>query len=182
MEIASLRGVGTGSEWGWIAKLYLKGDQSAPINAFYNELVLAVANGGTISYDVIITPESITVGGGSQPSYANVNFFCDNQKSGGFDQEGGAASYGSATFPIATTSTQHVVIDVQTSGPKVADDGLAHFLGFTDSMQVGLGSSFNNADGFKYYIDNFSVTAIPEPTSVMLAGLASLTILVRRRR
>jgi hypothetical protein len=43
MEIASTKGA-VGGEFGWIAKLFLNSGQAAPVNAFYNELVLAVAS------------------------------------------------------------------------------------------------------------------------------------------
>ena len=170
MKITNLNA--TGGRFAWIAKYFTNSGQGGDQLAIYNELTAAIANGGTISYDVIVEAPHFT---GVAPGFFQVNLFADNQV-GGFDQEYDVP--GTVTVP----STTNFSIQIQTSGVAVNDDNLANFRGGTGNLQFGFGSNYSNSDSLTYYVDNFAVTAVPEPSALALGGLAGLVLLHRRRR
>ncbi len=162
----------TGSRFAWITKYFTNSGQSGAQLAIYNELTSAIANGGTISYDVIVETPHFT---GTAPGFFQVNLFADNQV-GGFDQEYDVP--GTVTVPSVTNYS----IQIQTAGARVNNDDLASFLGSTGNLQFGFGSNYSNSDSLTYYVDNFTVTAVPEPSSLLAAcGLFGVALLRRRR-
>ncbi len=168
------------NKFSWVTKYFTNSGQSGAQLAIYNELVAARLNGGTISYDVTIPLNAVTVGAGTPPSFAQVNFFADNQN-GVFDQEYNVPG---VPVPVIAATTVTYTLNIQTAGGTYNnDDDQAYFLNSNPNgnLQFGLGSNFDNADGFSYYVDNFKVSAVPEPACAALLGLAGL-LLVRRKR
>lgn len=165
----------TVSNFAWIVKYFTNAGQTGIKLAVYNELTLAMVNGGTISYDVTYqTADGFT---GGTPSFRQTNFMADNQN-GSFDQEFNAP--GSITIPSTVTYS----MTIQTTGTKVNDDDKVYLLGGTGNLQFGFGSSYSNntsTTSVTYYVDNFKITAVPEPSAWLIAGLGGVFLLRRRR-
>lgn len=165
----------TVSNFAWIAKYFTNAGQTGTKLAVYNELALAMVNGGTISYDVTVQSSDAFTGGA--PSFRQVNFMADNQN-GSFDQEYNVP--GTITIPSAVTYS----MAIQTTGAKVNDDDNAYFLGGIGNLQFGFGSSYSSTTSttsLTYYVDNLKITAIPEVSSLLLTGLGGVFLLHRKR-
>lgn len=163
-----------GGIFGTVAKYFTNSSQSGLKLLAYNELVAAISNGGSISYDVILTSGSVT---GTTPTFAQANYFSDNQN-GAFDRENVKPGFTPAQLVASTT---RITTPIQTTGAQVSNDNLAYFLNSTGALQLGFGSNFDNATNFTYYIDNLTIAAVPEPSSMALLGLGSLLLLRRKR-
>lgn len=159
--------------FGDVAKFFTNNNQTAgSMKALvYSELLSAATNGGTISYDVIFTSTSFT---GTTPGFAEVGLF--SQGGGAFDRE--RVQYNSTQLGASNT---RITVPFSVALPQANNDGAAFIGGNNNSFQLGFASNFNNATNFTYYIDNLTIAAVPEPTSIALLGLGSI-LLARRKR
>ena len=160
-----------------------------------SELQLAVLNGGTLSFDLMIdtTASSSSLVGANGPGWLQPVVIANSTNAGaggvgGWDQNimsGDNLAAGGIPWPT-TNGVESIRISLPimpTAGGTVADDGQLLFdtSGWSE-LHLGInsqGAAFNAP--FTVYIDNLEVTAIPEPSSAMLGAL-SLLGLVRRRR
>ena len=154
----------------------------APGTALGDEMALAFANGGTISYDIRIEGDDINWAGPGRPGVLEVQTTVE-----GDDRDTEVALLG---VPAAgQTQTGTFTADIVagsgnqfngTNGTINYDDGLngngtgTIFIGFKDDGDFITDATF--------YVDNFSVVAVPEPASVALVGIAFFGVVAIRRR
>ena len=84
--------------------------------ALWAELQAAVANGGTISYDVLIEPADVTTSG--SPVWFETVQIANSGGTGGWDQEIIAYGLGAESWPLNTPVTATITSDILFGAPS----------------------------------------------------------------
>jgi hypothetical protein len=93
----------------------------------------------------------------------------------------GSATYNFITPTVAVADT-YAVVGTGLSVNITYDNTLGSLAGDTIALRIsGAGSPNPNAFNNTAWVDNISVTAIPEPSAALLGGLGLLAVLRRRR-
>lgn len=148
--------------------------------AMWAELQLAVINGGTISYDftVVNSDQEYT----APPNWFETVLIGNSGGTGGWDQEVINSGIGGGSWPV--DGTFNVSIPIQpTAGGSVGADG-EFFVDLADrwaNIHMGLNNEGASMSKAVVYFDNITISAVPEPSTLLLGGL-SLAALLRRRR
>lgn len=126
------------------------------------ELMTALTNGGTLTYDIIVETTSVT---GNSPGWFETMYI--GNSSAGWDQtfgggKGQITRYG-GTFPI-TEPILHTVTYTIENASSVASDTIAQFNSSSGWFQINLGLNSQSFDApnnttIKYYIDNIKIDA-----------------------
>ena len=160
--------------------------------ALWNEVKLAAANGGTLSFDIIVVGNEQSLVGDMAPNWfeAVVIGSSTNPGSGGvggWDQEVVNFGLSENNWPIMpNTRTFNTSVNIFSSGLIANNDG-GIFLDTNESggwteLVLGLNNDSSGIDGATAYFDNISVVAsVPEPSSATLLILVSLGLIHRRR-
>lgn len=145
--------------------------------AVYNAIKSAATNGGSLNYTIRFDPSLIVVPG-SQPTFIGVNsFYQTGDVANNFVQNYNTPILGSADFPLTSERTFNVSLPIQGwTTPTVPGNGTgtAWFEPSGGWYKVGFGLNFNNASSAGFYLENMSITAVPEPSGLALAGTAAM--------
>lgn len=134
------------------------------------ELLLALTNGGKLSYTITVETTSLT---GGAPGWFETMYI--GNSSAGWDQTYGAnknqvTAYGS--FPLSTPIVHTVEYDIE-NATSVTSDTFAQFNSTSGWLQVNLGlNSQSNYTAVTYYIDNFTVNANEVVAPVVIPKLS----------
>lgn len=148
--------------------------------AMWAELQLAVINGGTISYDftVVNSDQEYT----APPNWFETVLIGNSGGTGGWYQNIINSGIGGGSWPV--DQTFNVSIPIQpTAGGIVGDDGefFVDLAGGWANIHMGLNNEGASMSKAVVYFDNITISAVPEPSTLLLGGL-SLAALLRRRR
>lgn len=144
--------------------------------AVFNAIKDALANGGSLDYTIRFDPSLIVVPG-LQPTFMGVNtFFQTGDVANNFIQNYNRPILGSSDFPLTTERTFNVSLPIKpwTVANQPADNsntGDAWFNSDGGWFKIGFGLNFDNASSAGVYLDNVTVNAVPEPSSLGAAGL-----------
>ncbi|MDQ8206779.1 PEP-CTERM sorting domain-containing protein [Coraliomargarita sp. SDUM461003] len=144
-----------------------------------DELALAYDFGGTISFDVTIFESDINWVDSDRPGILEFQLTLSGT---GNDTEIGLLSVPSVGNSVTKTVSMSIV---QGSGSQF--NGTNGTINFDDATSGSISFGFKDQNDFissaSFYLDNVTVTAIPEPsTFASLAGLLALGAAVIRRR
>ncbi len=151
--------------------------------ALLAELNSALVNGGTVSYTIYLEQADIT---GSNPDWFETIYI--GNSSAGWDQHFGPAAgqaglYG-GSFPLTSTfsfDVSHPILNA----PAASDMNAQFALGSPwNQIFIGVnsGSIEGGYTGAKIYVDNFTISAVPEPAAASLGLLGIVGLAIRRRR
>ena len=146
--------------------------------AVWAEFQLARQNGGTISYTMTIVPgEQGTLGWFEPIHIANSPSVWDQNFGGSSPM---LTQYGNPSSVVSKDISFSIVV----SDGAPANDGVAQYATATDWQEVMLGLNSGDTDGGggTFYIDNFTVTAVPEPSALLLLCPLVAASALRRRR
>jgi hypothetical protein len=153
----------------------------------YNAIKDAAANGGSLNYRIRFDPSLITAT--TQPTFIGVNsFYQTGDVANNFIQNYNTPVLGSDAFPLTGERLFDISLPIQPwTTPTVPGNGTgnAWFEPSGGWFKVGFGLNFDNATSVGFYLDNMSITAVPEPSSLAGVGLmatAAATAALRRRR
>ncbi|QDT11722.1 PEP-CTERM sorting domain-containing protein [Planctomycetes bacterium K23_9] len=156
----------------------------AAASAIGMELAQAQSSGGTISFDVFVVADDQVGGPGFYQSAAILQSDSNGAaEPGTFSRENEFLSVPSAGSQSFETITYQIVNAANGSPEANNSDGNLHYQGTASGGKIFLG--INNSSGYSsatIYVDNFTITAVPEPSSFALLGFAGLGFVVRRRR
>lgn len=149
-----------------------------PGTPVWDELVSAAANGGSISYDVIIQD-------GDQTYTMNPTWFetvAIMNSAGGWDQDVIAHGLADTDWPLTSTFTTTATLPIDAAA-GAADDGNKFYdlSGNWGQLTLGLNNDGAAVQSATVYIDNVTITAVPEP-ALNASILLGLVALARRRR
>lgn len=150
---------------GWspqCAYLDLNSTADPGIVALRAELALALTNGGTLSYDIIVETTSVTSTDPENP--VNPGWFETiyvGNSTAGWDQTFGGGTdqitaYGA--FPLAAPILQTVNYTI-VAASSVASNTIAEFGAASGHYQINLGLNAQSGVDVKYYIDNITIDA-----------------------
>jgi PEP-CTERM motif len=133
---------------------------------------LSSSGNGQLSFDVLLDGTSFTPG---VANWYSINIAGNSAGANGWTQVekvSGDAWHNADDNNLVST---HVVLSFAQLGWNDPDDATGWF-------QIFFGA--NSADDFpiKFYIDNVTATAVPEPSTIALAGLGLAGLLAVRRR
>jgi hypothetical protein len=159
---------GSGAEsGGWGQRDYADSNVATPTSS--NFLAFTPVSGQT--YTVQMTVDTTPLGGGGGESWFTVGFTSSQHNWNGADA--GTISTGNLVrFNTNTVTT----ISYTRTGDDLIAAGI-NFVGWVTDLPGGI--NLNSAAQVK--IDNFSLTAVPEPGAALLGGLGMLALLRRRR-
>jgi hypothetical protein len=168
---------------GWSNPVAVLSLTSTP--ALQAEYAAALINGGTITFDYIVAGADVL---GSAPGWFELVAIANTDSAsplGGYDQNvlGGAAGYYGA-IPAGPT-TKSITLGIA-PGPPASDNGILNFgtaSGWNEIM-FGFNNESGKVTGATIFLDNLTVTAntVPEPSNVVLLGMAALGAVRTRRR
>jgi len=165
------------SGFNWDVSVFADSGGSSP--AVYNAIQDALANGGTLDYTIRFDP-SLIVTPGAQPGFIGVNtFFQSDSPESNFIQNYNIPILGSADFPLSGERTFNVSLPIESwTGASVPanNTGDAWFNPDGNWFKVGFGLNFDNASSVGFYLEDVSVNAVPEPSSLGAAGLAAAAL------
>lgn len=140
------------------------------IVALKAEFDLAMINGGTLSYDIVVETTSVT---GGNPGWFETMYI--GNSSGGWDQQYGGGTgqitaYGA--FPLANPIIHTVTYPIVNG--SAASDAIAQFNSTSGWFQINLGVNSQGGTTIKYYIDNITVSAnvVAAPTVIPQLSIA----------
>lgn len=124
--------------------------------ALKEEFMLALTNGGTLSYDIIVATDSVT---GGNPGWFETMYI--GNSSAGWDQTYGAGkgqitAYGA--FPLAAPLLHTVTYTIENAS-SVASDTIAQFNSTSGWLQINIGLNSEGGTAIRYFIDNITVNA-----------------------
>jgi len=135
--------------------------------AFFAELQTALQNGGTLSFDVIVSQDDQTLTGDQTPDWFEVVVIgnsnnADGGGTGGWDQNIMTLGLGGAQWPLTpATQTIPVLLPIRTEGP-IDNDG-QFWVDLVSAnwaqLRFGLNNQGNSVTEAVVYIDNVSVEA-----------------------
>lgn len=140
----------------------------------FNAIKDALANGGSLDYTIRFDPSLIVVPG-LQPTFLGVNtFFQTGDVASNFIQNYNIPILGAADFPLTTERTFNVSMPIEPwTGATVPGNGTGDAWFNPDGgwFKIGFGLNFNNASSAGFYLENVTVNAVPEPSSLGATGL-----------
>lgn len=149
--------------------------------AMWAELQLAVIHGGTISYDFTVINADQTYS--SPPNWFETVIVGNSGATPGWDQNTMKSGIDAASWPVDDTFSVSLPIQ-PTAGGSVGNDGefFVDLAGGWANIHMGMNSG-EGADITQsvVYFDNITISAVPEPSTLLLGAL-SLAALLRRRR
>jgi hypothetical protein len=162
---------------GWkpqCAYLDLNSNADPGIVALRAELGLALINGGTLSYDIIVETTSVTSADPANP--VNPGWFETmyiGSSSAGWDQtygggRGQIAAYGA--FPLAAPILHTVNYTIEAAS-SVASDTIAQFGAASGWYQIYFGLNSQAGTNVRYYIDNIRIIANEVQGPVVIPSL-----------
>lgn len=163
-EAIWLAGVETG---GWGQRDYDDNNVATPTSS--NFLVFAPVTG--YDYTVQMTVNTTALGGGGGESWFTVGFTSSQHNWNGVD----SSTIDTADLVRFNTNTT-TTITYTRSGADLIAAGI-NYVGWVTDFPGGI--NINSAN--QVSIDNFSLTAIPEPSAALIGGLGMLALLRRRR-
>lgn len=135
-------------------------------NAIRGDEAIAFTLGGTMSLGESITLDMNLFNGNS--SYHNADYQLFNLTDGTVLNSSGL------TLVLGNTHGSYVPTDIQVSYTALATD-------VGDTLQIRIIED-NNDTSRDVYVDNFSVTSIPEPSSFAVFSIGVVAVLLRRRQ
>ena len=159
-------------------RLEIGGDPSTALN---QEIDLALVNGGTLSFDLLLRADD-QVG---TFDFFNILVVTQDSQGNGFTIEdfniGGAGGL-AAGQEISTTLSFPIIQGVATNG-----DGQISFGGLTTDpnftfRNLLIGGNSGGTSETTFYIDNVRISAVPEPSTLALLLGAVPALLLRRSR
>lgn len=173
------------SDGGWEGSLAKLDTAFLSSNGMSAEIDLALMNGGTISFDVLVQEADQTYS--AAPGWFEVTTITQGQTSG-WDQEVHGIGLGAGQWPLSGGShTSSVSMDIL-PGAATDDNPAAAQYDAADAWRniyIGLNNDGTNVSNAVVYIDNLSVVAfdaVPEPTSLAALMLVGGLFGLRRRR
>lgn len=160
-----LAGVETG---GWGQRDYADSNVATPTSS--NFLTFTPVSGQT--YTVQMTIDTTPLGGGGGDSWFTVGFTSSQHNWNGAD----AGTIDTGSLVRFNTNTVTTITYTRTGEDLIAAG--IQYVGWITDLPGGI--NLNSAAQVK--IDNFSLTAVPEPAAALLGGLGLLTLLRRGRR
>lgn len=152
---------------GWGQRDY--GDNNVATPTSSNFLVFTPVAG--YDYTVQMTVDTMTLGGGGSASWFAVGFTSSQHNWNGSDSE----TIDTANL-VRFNSNKVATITYTRSGADLLAAGV-QYVGWITDLPGGI--NLNSAN--QVSIDNFSLTAVPEPGAALLGGLGLLALLRRRR-
>jgi hypothetical protein len=144
--------------------------------AFLAELNNAIANGGSISYDVYVIADEVMAT--AVPGWFESYFVVQTGTNAGASLYDQNAITTGQTFPLAagTVFTQTVTMPIVPNGTATNDGNGNTISSAADWGNIWLGSNNDGAGiaSLKMYFDNVVVESVPEPSSAMLLGFLAL--------
>jgi hypothetical protein len=133
---------------------------------------LSASGNGRISFDVIVDGSSFNPG---VANWYNINIAGNSAGANGWTQVDSVTGAAWHNADDNTTYSTHVDLSFAQTGWANPEDATGWF-------QIYFGA--NSAGDFpvKFYIDNFTAYAVPEPSAFALAGLGAMALLGMRRR
>jgi hypothetical protein len=131
---------------------------------------IAIAGDGRLSFDFSVDPNSF-VGTWTDWDYFQLHF-AGNSNGGGWTQDAGGGNPVDTNYHPGTSGSWHF------------DESFAQ-MGWTPSatyFQLAVGANSATGHSVQFYIDNISVSEVPEPTTFALIGLGTAGLLIFRRR
>jgi len=151
---------------------------STPEPSVYYAIKNAAINGGTLNYSIRFDPSLIVAT--TQPTFIGVNsFYQTGDVADNFVQNYNTPILGSDAFPLTSPRLFDISLPIESwTTPTVPGNGTgkAWFEPSGGWFKVGFGLNFNNATSVGFYLDNMSVTAVPEPSSMSFLGLAATAV------
>lgn len=146
--------------------------------SFRAEFEAAVANGGTLSFDLTIQASDYDPN--DSPSYFEIILNPNTELDGFGDNVFVSPGFNFGTLQADGSQTSAIVLDMSVFGTDY--DGLSGSgygnIHFGTNTQGGAFAG----DVVTFYVDNLRIEAIPEPTTMTLVGLAIPAILAAGRR
>ncbi len=143
----------------------------------YNAIKSAATSGGRLNYTIRFDPSLIVVPA-AQPTFIGVNsFYQSGVATNNFIQNYNTPVLGSSDFPLTAPRSFDVSMPIAAwTEPTVpaSGSGTAYFEPAGNWYKVGFGLNFDNATSAGFYLDNLSVNAVPEPSSLALFGGAMM--------
>jgi mannan endo-1,4-beta-mannosidase len=174
-------GIGAGSlhltnpaGWHWRAAVNVNGNSTGTLGSFTQALQRAGAYGGTLSFDLVLTPTAVT---GNSGGFGGVSYLVavsqDSANGGGWDQLV-ATNLSAAAFPIPIQITIpiQIVLVPCTNTPVNGNDSVLSLRSDSSWYQIQLGTSAYGVSTVEWYVDNMTVT--PNPTPPPPGGVISL--------
>ena len=158
---------------------YASGTSQAP--AIANELAAVFSNGGTISYDIRIEEDEIQWASAARPSLLESQL---TFQGAGSDTEVALLSVpGAGQTSFGSFSATFAIVPPGAGNQFNGTDGTINYDGSDPgSFSVGWKDEGNFITSGSFYIDNFTINAVPEPNSFLLTFVIMIGVLSRRRR
>jgi len=168
------------SDGGWEGQLSKLDASFWGANGMTAEVNDALANGGTISFDILVQDADQTYA--AAPGWFEVVTIQQGEFSG-WDQEVHAIGLGAAQWPLAGGSyTTSISMDIL-PGAAAGDANAQYDAGDTwRNLYIGLNNDGANVSNAVVYIDNLTISAVPEPGTIGLLAFLGAGLIARRRR
>jgi hypothetical protein len=167
--------------WNQNAQINFGGEPSQ--NGNYNanvdiENMLEASGGVNVSFNLIIDnltyPYTYPIDGGNWAAFQ----LTGNSLSGG----GGYINAGSGAYPSGGVWSPANDLSVTTYAMSFTGTQLGWSADPNNWFQLIFIGNSSGTDGLAFYIDDLTITPVPEPTSLALAGLGAAALLIFRRR
>jgi hypothetical protein len=177
----------TTAGWGWNTSFYMDGNSNT---AVLNALVAGANNPGSKLRVAGRFSQALLTSGTGTITFLGLNVFNQGNLPGEFVQSYNLAFLGSTSFPIGAgeadvpfTFEMPIVSYTGTANPA---EGTGNFYvnPATNWMKFGIGSNSDGGGTVGYYLDEVTVSVVPEPGALALVsvGGAVVSLFCARRR